>query len=59
MTDDGRPPLSTHLPIHPFTKVHDDHATDIIESMWGGLGKPFFAELLEAERDVLPACWYR
>ncbi len=22
--------------------VHDDHATDIIESMWGGLGKPFF-----------------
>ena len=23
-------------------KVHDDHATDIIESMWGGLGKSFF-----------------
>lgn len=22
--------------------VRDDHATDIIESMWGGLGKPFF-----------------
>ena len=21
---------------------HGDHATDIIESMWGGLGKPFF-----------------
>ncbi len=23
-------------------EVHNDHATDIIESMWGGLGKPFF-----------------
>jgi alpha-galactosidase len=23
-------------------EVHDDHATDIIESMWGGLGKPFY-----------------
>jgi alpha-galactosidase len=22
--------------------VHDDHATDIIESMWGNLGKPFY-----------------
>jgi alpha-galactosidase len=22
--------------------VRDDHATDIIESMWGGLGKPFY-----------------
>jgi alpha-galactosidase len=25
-----------------FEKVNTDHATDIIESMWGGLGKPFF-----------------
>ena len=23
-------------------QVRDDHATDIIESMWGGLGKPFY-----------------
>jgi len=23
-------------------KIHDDHATDIIESMWGGLNKPFY-----------------
>lgn len=23
-------------------KTHDDHATDIIESMWGCLGKPFY-----------------
>lgn len=23
-------------------KTHDDHATDIIESMWGGLGKSFY-----------------
>ncbi len=23
-------------------KIHNDHATDIIESMWGGLNKPFF-----------------
>ena len=31
------------LPIDQFLQtVHDDHATDIIESMWGGLGKPFF-----------------
>ena len=22
--------------------IHDDHASDIIESMWGGLGKPFY-----------------
>ncbi len=25
-----------------LSTVHDDHATDIIESMWGGLGKAFF-----------------
>lgn len=25
-----------------FEKVSNDHATDIIESMWGNLGKPFF-----------------
>lgn len=31
------------LPIDQFLQtVHDDHATDIIESMWGGLGTPFF-----------------
>jgi alpha-galactosidase len=26
--------------------VHNDHATDIIESMWGNLGKPFFINTL-------------
>jgi alpha-galactosidase len=25
-----------------YKDVHDDHATDIIESMWGGLGKAFY-----------------
>lgn len=31
------------IPIETFLKEsHGDHATDIIESMWGGLGKPFF-----------------
>ncbi len=31
------------LAIEQFLQtVHDDHATDIIESMWGGLGKLFF-----------------
>ena len=25
-----------------FEKTRPDHATDIIETMWGGLGKPFF-----------------
>lgn len=31
------------LPAKKFIKeVGDDHATDIIESMWGGLGKPFY-----------------
>ena len=30
-------------PIEEFLDgFHGDHATDIIESMWGGLGKPFF-----------------
>ena len=31
-------------PIDEFLKTynHGDHATDIIESMWGGLGKKFF-----------------
>lgn len=29
--------------VEEFLKnVHDDHATDIIESMWGGLGKAFY-----------------
>ena len=27
---------------HFLDNVHDDHATDIIESMWGNLGKPFY-----------------
>ncbi|HUS47945.1 MAG TPA: glycoside hydrolase family 4 [Phycisphaerae bacterium] len=27
---------------HFLANVHDDHATDIIESMWGGLGKCFY-----------------
>lgn len=27
---------------HFLRNVRDDHATDIIESMWGGLGKPFY-----------------
>lgn len=27
---------------HFLKNVADDHATDIIESMWGGLGKPFY-----------------
>jgi alpha-galactosidase len=35
-----------------FQKVHDDHATDIIESMWGGLGKPFFINT--ANRGAIP-----
>lgn len=31
------------LAVKDFLKdVHDDHATDIIESMWGGLGKSFY-----------------
>ncbi len=34
---DGRIPMAEF-----FQTVHDDHATDVIESMWGGLGKPFF-----------------
>ena len=25
-----------------LSEVQDDHASDIIESMWGGLGKPFY-----------------
>lgn len=25
-----------------LANIHDDHATDIIESMWSGLGKPFY-----------------
>lgn len=30
-------------PIEEFLKMpHGDHATDIVESMWGGLGKPFY-----------------
>ncbi len=30
-------------PIEDFlNSAHGDHATDIIESMWGGLGKPFY-----------------
>ncbi|MCX7591956.1 MAG: glycoside hydrolase family 4 [Kiritimatiellae bacterium] len=33
----GRLPVSRFL-----AETKDDHATDIIESMWGGLGKPFF-----------------
>ncbi|NOY74547.1 MAG: glycoside hydrolase family 4 [Kiritimatiellaeota bacterium] len=34
---------SGNLPIADFMgKTHDDHATDIIESMWGGLGKSFY-----------------
>ena len=27
---------------HFLKNVHDDHATDIIEGMWGRLGKPFY-----------------
>jgi alpha-galactosidase len=34
---DGRLPVEQFL-----SAVHNDHATDIIESMWGGLGKAFF-----------------
>jgi alpha-galactosidase len=31
------------LPMKKFMEqVHNDHATDIIESMWGGLGKQFY-----------------
>jgi len=31
------------LPAKQFIEeVHDDHATDIVESMWGGLGKQFY-----------------
>ena len=31
------------LPVKAFLdKVHNDHATDIIESMWGGLNKQFY-----------------
>ena len=31
------------LSVQQFLKdTHSDHATDIIESMWGGLGKPFY-----------------
>lgn len=33
----GAEPMETF-----FTKTGPDHATDIIESMWGGLDKPFF-----------------
>ena len=34
---------SGETPIDEFLKMdHGDHATDIIESMWGNLGKPFF-----------------
>jgi len=32
----------TLTPRHFLRNVGNDHATDIIESMWGGLGKPFF-----------------
>lgn len=33
-------------PVDEFLKtVHDDHATDIIESMWGGFGKAFYINL--------------
>jgi alpha-galactosidase len=32
--------------------VHDDHASDIIESMWGGLGKVFFINT--ANRGAIP-----
>ena len=44
---DGRAPMDEF-----FQKVHDDHATDIIESMWGGLGKPFFINT--ANRGAIP-----
>lgn len=34
---------SGRLRIKEFlAKTHDDHATDIIESMWGGMNKPFY-----------------
>jgi alpha-galactosidase/6-phospho-beta-glucosidase family protein len=34
---------SGETPIEEFLSLdHGDHATDIIESMWGNLGKPFF-----------------
>lgn len=34
---------SGEMSVEEFLKnVHDDHATDIIESMWGGLGKSFY-----------------
>ncbi|MCX7046283.1 MAG: glycoside hydrolase family 4 [Candidatus Sumerlaeota bacterium] len=33
-------------------KIHDDHATDIIEAMWGGLGKAFFIN--SANRGAIP-----
>jgi alpha-galactosidase/6-phospho-beta-glucosidase family protein len=34
---------SGETPIEEFLSMdHGDHATDIIESMWGNLGKPFF-----------------
>lgn len=33
----GETPIETFL-----NSAHGDHATDIIESMWGGLGKPFY-----------------
>lgn len=32
--------------------THSDHATDIIESMWGGLGKPFYINT--ANRGAVP-----
>lgn len=34
---DGREPIETFLKMD-----HGDHATDIVESMWGNLKKPFF-----------------
>jgi alpha-galactosidase len=35
-----------------LVQVHDDHATDIIESMWGRLGKSFFINT--ANGDAIP-----
>jgi alpha-galactosidase len=43
----GRKPLAEFL-----ATGRGDHATDIIESMWGGLGKPFYVST--ANRGAIP-----
>jgi alpha-galactosidase len=45
--------VSGKVPIDDFmTRFGPDHATDIIENMWGGLGKPFYVNT--ANRGAVP-----